>query len=122
MSGLESLTELRLLDIHVTESGFQPVLSLKGLKRIVTNNTFTTYDFAELNIFRPDIECEYAAPYRIREIEYFKCKKCGAYKMEFSGNDLQRRTFCPNCNKKKVIELTERFTEIKRKIAAGNKV
>jgi hypothetical protein len=120
LSGLESLIELRLLDIMVNDTGFQPVFNLKNLRKIVTNNTFSTYNFAELSAFRSDIECEYATAYRIREIDYFKCKKCGTYKLEFSGIDLPKRTFCPNCNKKKVEELTERFNDIKNKIKAGN--
>jgi len=120
LSGLENLIELRLLDIESTESGFQPLFNLQKLKKVVTHNTFTTYDFAELNAVRPDIECDYAAAYRIRKIEYFICNKCGTYKLEFSGKDLIRRTFCPNCNEKKVTELTERFTAIKSKITAGN--
>jgi Zn finger protein HypA/HybF involved in hydrogenase expression len=111
------LRELWLLDVIVKDSRFQPILKLKELKKIVTNNTFSTRDFAELNLFRPDIECHYAAAYHVRQIEYLICKKCGADKFEFSGNDLLRRTFCPNCNKKKVEELTKRFEDIKAEVA-----
>jgi hypothetical protein len=115
LTNLKKLESLKTIDIEFSQDGLSPLIPVKSLKHFITRNSFTTSDFALLERYRPDIKCEYAHAYRVREgNEYYKCKKCGAYKVEFSGKDLSRRVFCLNCNEKKVNELTKRYIEIQQ--------
>ena len=116
LNHLERLEEITLLEIIIEENGFTPLFNLKNLKRVNTHNTFTTKEFAELSLKRPDISCEYSKAYRVKEKEYNRCVKCGNFKVEFSGIGIKRRVYCPICHKKKFQELTSRFEEIKKEI------
>ncbi len=108
------LNHITILDIMFANDGLNPLFEIKSLTEIVTRNTFTTYDFAKLELHRPDIICDHAGPYIQHTIEFYKCKKCGDYKIEFSGIDLKRRVFCKNCNRQKVVDLTRRYYEIQK--------
>ena len=110
----KKLKSIKMFDIQFLEDGLKPLFGIKSLIEIVTRNTFLTYEFAKLELNRPDIVCEYAKPYFQHHFEFYKCKKCDYYKIEFSGVDLKRRIFCKNCNSKKVEELTKRYYEIQQ--------
>ena len=117
ISNLTKLECLRTIDIEFLNDGLKPLCKIKTLKEFITRNNYTTEDFIILEYYRPDIECKYAHLYREWEgYEYYKCKKCGTYKIEFSGKELSRKIFCKNCNKNKIKELTERYNEIKNGI------
>lgn len=112
---LKNLKKLTTLDVIFDEDGLSPLYNIGSLSEFNTTNTFTTEAFAKLNLHRPDINCAYANPYRKWEgFEFYKCKKCNAFKVEFSDSDLKARTFCLNCNRKKSEELIGRFEKFKR--------
>ncbi|MFN6077317.1 MAG: hypothetical protein ACK46Y_17315 [Fluviicola sp.] len=112
LSKCEKLKSIKMFDIQFLEDGLKPLYGIKSLKEIVTRNTFLTYEFAKLELNRPDIVCKYAKPYFQHHLEFYKCKKCNEFKIEFSGVDLKRRVFCKKCNLKKIEELTKRYYEI----------
>ena len=114
LTKLKKLKELTLLDVVFDFDGLKPILRMESLIRLTTRNKFTTTEFATLSKYKPTLDCEYAKPYRVLVgFEYYRCKICGQMKVEFSGIDLKRRVFCPNCNKTKCDELVERFNKIK---------
>jgi len=116
ISSLNQLEYLWATDIEFLNDGLKPLYKIKSLKNFISMNNYTTEDFALLAYYRPDIECIYACAYRELEFEYCLCKKCGTYKIEFSGKEIPRKIFCKNCNKNKVRELTERYNEIIKNI------
>jgi len=119
LRNLENLVSLTLLDVLFTNDELTPLTHLKSLDQLDTRNTFTIAAFVELSISQPKLKCRYTKPYTIWEgVEYYRCKKCGSMKVEFSGIDLKRRVFCLNCNKKKTDELVVRFNEIKAEKSA----
>lgn len=114
LENLKKLKRLTAFDVFFEEDGFQPLYRIPSLKVLDTKNSFTTKEFAKLALNRPDIKCAYAHPYREWEgFEYMKCKKCGNFKVEFSGVDLKRKNFCLQCDSKKCAELIERFNHLK---------
>lgn len=114
ISDLSNLKELTLLDVVFEQDGLKPLLNLKSLTHLTARNKFSTEDFAKIDKYRPDVQCEYANPYNTWDgYEFYRCNKCGEKKVEFSGVELKRRVFCPHCNKKKFEELLERYNQIK---------
>ncbi len=114
LSNLRKLKELTLLDVVFENDGLEPLIKIKSLSQLTTRNRFTTRDFAKLAKYKPDLNCQYTQPYTTLEgYEYYQCKRCKETKVEFSGIDLKRRVFCPNCNESKYKELIERFYRIK---------
>ena len=117
LSGLKKLEYLRTIDTEFLNDGLRPLLTIKSLAEFVTRNNYTTSDFALLEKFCPDINCKRAhAYYQWEGYEFRRCKKCGEFKVEFSGKDIARRVFCLNCNSKKVEELIERYNRIQESL------
>ena len=110
---LVNLKKLTLMKARVNEFGLEPLEKMKELEEFITDNTFSTYDFARLSVFLPSTKCIYFKPYH--EVKYSACGKCGSLKVKLSGLS-SRSIICPRCNIKKMNEHVMEFNNIRASV------
>ena len=63
LAEVESLEELRLMNLKVEAGGLRPLSACKALRSLMVSNQFPTEDYAFLSARMPEVECSMFAPF-----------------------------------------------------------